>query len=262
MLDAVRTYVQVLGALLRREEESRRHAPMESILNLLEPIFLIATMSFLFYFLGKRQVSPLGGAPVLYYATGFFPLYFFIYVSRRMRGSISAPARRFPIERRLDHIIVHIILRIIDYAILGILLFGSLYLLFTSDAIPADVTNVWLACLALLGLGFGWGTLNLVVGRITRFWNIVSTLLARVLMLFSGVFFVPDFLPPATRDVLAYNPMLHAIQLFRLGFYPQYPALLLDRTYLFYSAALSLLFGLVIERVTRRLEVSGSRKSA
>jgi capsular polysaccharide transport system permease protein len=232
---------------------------MESVVNLLEPIFLIAVMSFLFYFLGRRQISPLGGAPVLYYATGFFPLYFFIYVSRRMRGSISAPRRRFPIELRLDHIIVHLILRIIDYSILGIVLFGSLYLFFTPQALPANLLNIWLSGIAIVGLGFGWGVLNLVLGKITRFWNFVSALLARVLMLFSGVFFVPDFLAPATREVLAYNPMLHAIQLFRLGFYPQYPALLLDRSYLFYSALACVFLGLVIERVTRRLELVDSR---
>ena len=254
VVSALRRYMQILGALLRREEESRRQTPMESIVSLLEPIFLIAMLSFLFWFLNRRQGSPLGGAPVLYYATGFFPLYFFIYISRQMRGSIDTPNQRLPIEQRLDHIIVHIILRIIDYAILGLILFGGIYLFFSTEAMPNDLTKVLAACAGIVGLGFGWGVLNLVLSKSSRFWGFVFPSISRVLIMFSGVFFLPDLLLPETRYVLSFNPMLHAVQLFRIGFYPQYPAITLDTHYLAYSAVLFLFFGLVVERISRRFE--------
>jgi capsular polysaccharide transport system permease protein len=251
---ALRRYMQILGALLRREEESRRQAPVESIMSLLEPIFLIATLSCFFWFLSRRQVSPLGGAPILYYATGFFPLYFFIYLSRLMRGSVDQPNQRLPIEQRLDHIIVHIILRIIDYAILGLILFGGIYLLFSTEAMPDDLTKVIAACAAIVGLGFGWGVLNLVLSRTSRFWGFVFPSISRSLILFSGVFFLPDFLLPETRHMFSFNPMMHAVQLFRLGFYPQYPAVGLDTHYLAYSAIIFLFVGFVVERISRRSE--------
>jgi capsular polysaccharide transport system permease protein len=251
---ALRRYTQILGALLRREEESRRHAPMESLVNLLEPIFLIATLTFLFYFLGRRQVSPLGGSPVLFYATGFFPLYFFIYVSRRMRGAIDAPQRRFPIEQRLDQIIVHIIMRIIDYAVLGFVLFGGLYVLFTEQAIPYDYVKVVSACVAIVALGFCWGILSLVLTKRSRVWRFFFPTVSRIQILFAGVFFVPDFLAPETRYVLSFNPMLHAIALFKTGFYPQYPAILLDVNYLACCSILAVVLGLVVERTSRRAE--------
>jgi capsular polysaccharide transport system permease protein len=254
IFSALRRYLGVLSALLRREEESRRQAPMESLVNILEPIFLIVTLSFLFYFLGRRQVSPLGGPPILFYSTGFFPLYFFIYLSRRMRGAIDAPQRRFPIEQRLDHIIVHVILRIIDYAVLSVVLFGGIALLYTSDAIPDDLTKVVWACLAVVALGFGWGTLNLVMSKMGRIWNFIFPTISRALVIFTGVFFLPDFLTPDSRYILSFNPMMHAVQLFRLGFYPQYPAILLDVQYLAYCSIFALFFGLVLERVTRRSE--------
>jgi capsular polysaccharide transport system permease protein len=189
----------------------------------------------------------------LYYTTGFFPYYFFIYISRRMRGSIDNPNLRFPIEQRLDHIIVHVILRIIDYAILGLLMFGFLYL-FTPEAIPEDPTKIAGACAAIVGLGFGWGTVNLVVNKLSRFWGYVMPSIGRMLMIFSGVVFVPDFLLPDIRDVLSYNPLLHAVALFRLGFFPQYPAIMLDVHYLTYCAIFFVLFGLIAERITRRFE--------
>jgi capsular polysaccharide transport system permease protein len=251
---ALRRHFQVLGALLRREEENRRQAPMESIMNLLEPIIMIATVGFLFYILGRRQVSPLGGSPILFYATGFFPLYFFIYVSRRMRGAIDTPARRFPIEQRLDHIIVHIVLRIIDYAILGLLVFGIVYIFFDHDAIPHDLVDVVLACVAIVMLGFGWGMLILVLSKKHWFWNFILPAISRALIIFSGIFFIPDFFPPDIRHVLSFNPMLHAVALFKTGFYPSYPAIILDMTYLGYCSIFAVVFGLVLERVTRRSE--------
>ena len=188
---ALRRYLQILGALLRREEESRPQTPMESIISLLEPIFLIAVLSFLFWFLNRRQASPLGGAPVLYYATGFFPLYFFIYISRRMRGSIDQPNQRLPIEQRLDHIIVHIILRIIDYAILGLVLFGGIYLLFSTEAMPNDLTKILAACAGIVGPA--------LVGEFEPHENPADfSSQYRAWVMFSGVFFLPDLLAPET----------------------------------------------------------------
>ncbi len=254
LISAFQRHLEILGALLRREEESRRQAPMETIANLVEPIFLIGLLSFLFYFLGRRQGSPLGGSPILFYATGFFPLYLFIYISRRMSGAISNPRRRFPIEQRLDHILVHVILRIIDYSVLGLFLFGGLYFFVTWDAAPYDLAKVFQACMAIVALGFGWGIVNLVLMRKWQLWSFVSAVISRSLMVLTGVMFVPDFLSPDAREVMAYNPLLHAIQLFKLGFYPRYPALLLDRPYLFYCAVFFVFFGLVLERVTRKSE--------
>jgi capsular polysaccharide transport system permease protein len=251
---ALRGYCRVILALLRREEESRRAAPMESILELLEPVILMGAVGFFYWFLGRRDVSPIGGSPLVFYGTGFFALYFFIYLSGRMRGAVSIPQRRFPIEQRLDHIIVHTIIRTIDYAILGILVFGTIYALFTVDALPRHWAPIAQAVVTLIMLGFGWGVLNLIVGKLFKVWRYFFPVFNRCLVFFSGVFYVADFLPPDVRHVLSFNPLLHAIALFRLGFYPSHPTTLLDRPYLAACALFTLGFGLVLERVTRRYE--------
>ncbi len=134
------------------------------------------------------------------------------------------------------------------------MLFGGLYLLFTNEAIPEDLTKIVWACLAIVALGFGWGTLNLVLSKTGQIWNFIFPTISRALVIFTGVFFLPDFLMPDSRYVLSFNPMLHAVQLFRLGFYPQYPAIVLDVHYLAYCSIFALFFGLVLERVTRRSE--------
>lgn len=248
---ALRRYASVLLALLLREVEKRRQAPFTSTLSLLEPVTLIALLSFVNYFMG-RQKAPLGSSPVLFFATGFFAFYFFIYISQRMKSAITPSRGRFPIEQRLDHIFVHIVLKLFDYAILGILIFGTIYIIFSHDAIPASFGPIAFAGVAIVMLGFGWGILMLVLGTVFPPWAHIFPAVSRTLMIFSGVFFVADFLPPSTRYVLSFNPLLHAIMLFRKGFYPSYPAYALDERYLMYCAIGSVVFGLVLERASRR----------
>lgn len=251
---ALRRYGAVLVALLRLEEKRRRADPMDAIVELLEPVLMIAVMTTAWWFLARRNSSPLGGAPVLFYATGFFALYFFIYLSNRMKRSIPSASRRFPIERRLDHMIVHIVLKTIDYAILGVIVFGAIYLFYTSQAIPYDFLLLAQACLCIAMLGFGWGIINLVIARLWPTWPHLLPALNRSLMIFSGAIFLVEFLPPATRHVLSYNPVWQAIAAFRHAFYPNYPMLILDMSYLFHCALLALTLGLVLERSTRRWE--------
>lgn len=251
---AVRRYGRIILALLRREEESRRQAPMESILNLLEPVFLVTLIVLARWSLERLHGAPLGGSVALFYATGFFAKYYFIYLSRRMRRSVDSPARRFPLEQRLDHILVHIILSTADYLVLGLIGFGFIYVFFTPQALPYNVVPVIEACIAIIMLGFGWGVLNLVMTKALWFWRYFFPPFNRALVLFSGVFFIVDFMSPGVRYMLSFNPMVHAIALFRTGFYPNHPTLVLDTRYLAFCAIGAVVFGLVLERATRRRE--------
>jgi capsular polysaccharide transport system permease protein len=105
-------------------------------------------------------------------------------------------------------------------------------------------------------LGFGWGVIVILLSKIHWTTRFMVPRLSRGLIIFSGVFYIPDFLPPGVRDWLVYNPMLHAINLFRHGFYHRFPSLLLDTNYLIYSAIVAVAVGLVLERITRRGEAA------
>ena len=250
---ALRRYVVVMLALLRREEELRRAAPVNAILSVLEPVGLIAVSTLSFQLMLKFH-GPLGGSPVLFYSTGFFINFYFIYLSRRMGGSVDAPGRRFPMEQTLDLMIVHVILNTIDYALLGIVLFGLIYFLFDEQALPFDLMPIVEACAAVIMLGFGVGAVNLVMSRKFKLWRFLFPPFTRFSMIFSGMFYVADLIPPDSRYVLSFNPMLHAVILFRRGFYPNQPTLVLDTRYLFECAIVAVIFGLVVERIARRGE--------
>jgi hypothetical protein len=51
----LRRYFGVILALLLYEEERRRADPMEAILEMLEPILLIAVMTAAFWVIGRRS---------------------------------------------------------------------------------------------------------------------------------------------------------------------------------------------------------------
>lgn len=252
---ALRRHQQVILALLIREEQFRRKHPVDAILHMLEPIFLITLMSFFWWFTGRNHRAPVGDSVVLFYATGFFPMYLFIYISRRMRRNIDRPRDRFPIEQRLDHVFIHILLRLVDYAVLSIVVFGSIYLFITEAGMPHDLGPPLVACLAIAMLGFGWGVvIMLVTPRLHWVFRRLFPRVSRALIIFSGVFYIPDFMSPGLREILSYNPLLHAINLFRQGFYYNYPSLLLDTTYLAYCTIVFVFFGFLLERVGRRSE--------
>lgn len=241
-------------ALVKREQLSRATDPMSSLLEILEPVFLIAIMTASFQFLGRRDNSPLGDSPVLFYATGFFFLYYFIYLSNRMRRSVDAPIRRFPIERRLDYILVHILLRTFDYILLGFILFSVIYFCYTTSALPHSISYALIAMGFAAMLGFGWGILNLVLARAWKFWAFIFPLINRSLIIFTGVIFLVDFLSPSVRYILSFVPLVHAVSLFRLAFFPNQPLLILDVTYLASTSLLAVAVGLALERLTQRAE--------
>ena len=59
-------------------------------------------------------------------------------------------------------------------------------------------------------------------------------------------------MPDWARDILAWNPLLHAIDWFREGFFASYRPHWLDRGYLLVAATLAILAGLALERGWRR----------
>src|SRR5690242_14766621 len=164
----MRRYGQIIFALLQREQEKRRLAPIESLADVLEPLLFVSVMGVLWAFLNKRNSSPLGDSPLLFIATGFYAKFYWISIARMPKQRLSAPHWRFPVERRFDYILVHLLLTTADYFLLAIVGFGILYVFFTALAIPYNFTAVIEGMLAMLALGYGWGMIGVVVTR--YFW--------------------------------------------------------------------------------------------
>ena len=74
----------------------------------------------------------------------------------------------------------------------------------------------------------------------------------RPLFWLSGIFFTANSLPDNARSIMLYNPVLHATELVRDGWYDDYEARHVDLAYVGKWGLLLLLVGLMLERVVRR----------
>jgi capsular polysaccharide transport system permease protein len=252
--DDVRNYFRVLGALFVREFEIRKTDPLMSVLEVLEPIIFLGTVLAI-RIVSERGgifVSPYGTSLILFLITGFYPKYLWIFCASYM--PVGNPRRRFPTEQRLDYIFIHLAWTCLDHVILGIVIFTLMYFFISSQAWPFDFAPIVESLLAMVALGFGWGMINRSIAQRFQLWRFAGAALNRAMIIVSGALFVPDFMSPAVRYWLSFNPMLHAVALFRTGIYPQYPTLVLDTTYLTTCVIVAIATGLVVERVTRRNE--------
>jgi capsular polysaccharide transport system permease protein len=115
-----------------------------------------------------------------------------------------------------------------------------------AETAPHHVPRVAAAFLAIGLLGFGVG---LIRGWSMTFLPVVEriyAIAARVLIFVSGVFFVPSFMPPQLREWLVWNPILHAVELMRMGFYDQYPSILFSPGYLLGAGLGSTALGMML----------------
>jgi capsular polysaccharide transport system permease protein len=68
----------------------------------------------------------------------------------------------------------------------------------------------------------------------------------------TGIFYVPGMMPDWIRNILAWNPVLHAVDWFRASFFIDYEPHWLDRTFLVIAGGATLSAGLALERCLRR----------
>jgi capsular polysaccharide transport system permease protein len=101
-------------------------------------------------------------------------------------------------------------------------------------------------------LGVGIGSINAVLGVIVKSWSTIYSMVTRPLYLLSGVFFMVERMPPPFGTYLGYNPVLHAIELCRSGFYPSYGQYTISVSYLALWSFGSIAVGFSMERLLRR----------
>ncbi len=251
--DRLRAQFRVIGALIIRETRTRfGDSKLGYGWALIEPILHIALLSATFSVLMHGQ-PPIGEHFFLFYYTGLIPYHVFVHSSGGMSHAIvgNGPLLELPLVTTFDVIAARGLLEVatdITVAILLLLGFGAIGI----NAIPDDLLSPSLALLVTALLGCGVGFLNAVFTVVFRSWEKAFGHITRLLYFISGIFYVPGMMPDWTREILSWNPLLHAIDWFRAGFFGVYQPHWLDRSYLAIVAALALMAGFGIERGFRR----------
>ncbi|SFR53098.1 capsular polysaccharide transport system permease protein [Yoonia tamlensis] len=215
------------------------------------PTASVAVLVILFSLVGRH--APFGSSLALFFATGILTLQFFTEISGKLMTVFDANRAllTYPVIKDVDTVLARALLISATYLVIMLLFYAGLILCGMADfpAQPEQLVYVFLAT-ALLGLGYG--TVNAVIASLWDTWIQIERVLTRPLFFISGIFYIPSQLPKRAQDFLAWNPVLHLVEWFRCGFYPNYDSRILDIGYPLFVGTGLLLAGLAGERLFRR----------
>ena len=243
--EELRTQGRVIHALIIRETRARfGDSKLGYGWALLEPIAHILTLSLVFAVL-MRGRPPIGEEFFIFYYTGIIPYHMFVHTSSSMTYAIAGNGSllQLPLVGTFDVLMARGLLELLTDTLVAVVLlagFGALGL----GALPQDFAGVSTSLLVVWLLGCGCGFL--------KSWDKIWGQLTRLLYFCSGIFYVPGMMPDWIRDILAWNPVLHAVDWFRSSFFREYEPHWLDRSYLLTFAVVALLVGLGLERGLQR----------
>jgi len=218
---------------------------------IITPVASIILLTVIFSFAARHP--PFGTSLALFFATGIIILQLVLRLSESLMTAIEANRAllAYPPIKRTDVLIARALLITLTYLVIAFIIFGS-FVALGFASLPARPDHILLAFAAASLLGFGLGLINAILVNHWDSWRRIAPILTKPLFFISGVFFVPDYLPPQIIEWLQWNPVLHAIEWIRQGYYSGYHSQVLNKTYLL-SAALFLVFiGLAAERLTRK----------
>jgi len=199
----------------------------------------------------RDKTPSYGTSLLLFFCSGMMPYYIFIRTSILSRSTIK-PLQPVPRIRSMDVIMAQVAANAVLWGVVMVLLFFGLWMYGIQDAWPESIPTCLYALLLMLCLGAGAGLFNASVDRYFPLWSMIFGICTRGMVFFSGVMSIADRYPLPLRDYLAWNPLLHGVDLFRVGLYGSYPHYLLDVPYLEKCAAVLLFVGFIAERASLR----------
>lgn len=243
---------RVIWALLLRETQTRfGQSNVGFFWVMLEPLFHTALFSGMFIFLNRS--APIGDSIFLFLITSFIPFFLFQDLSNKTMNAISANQSllEYPVVKNTDVILARIILEILTYFVVGIIIF-ILCTVFSLQNFPTNPTQFFFAIVSFVLLGIGLGTIGAVVSILVPVWSKIIALLMRFIYFFSGIMFSVSHLPPEYQIYFLYNPITHAVEMMREGFYFGFTSQVLSYSYL-YAWAFTLVFlGFTLEVLLRK----------
>ena len=253
LLRALNTRLRVIQSFIVREfKQHRAGARLGLLFYILEVIAAMMVLALLFSLIGRQSVF--GDSIMLFMLTGIAPFLAFMRLSSQIGGvaQMASQYGRSPLLTVTGFSVSHTLVTLVATPLAMGVVCGFLYVLGVISALPHRIEFLIASMLLAVSIGFGVGLFNAVVGFYVPPWRPIYELLTRGLFFLSGIFYVPDHLPPAMRDVLAWNPLVHVVALSRKAFYDTYPTDVLNYTYVYGWALGALFIGLWIERMFRR----------
>jgi len=248
----LRLQIHVMGALVLRETRTAFGASHIGYLwAVIVPSTSIAVLVAVFTFAGRNP--PYGSSFALFFATGVLTLQFFSKLSSSLMVAFEANKAllTYPPIKELDVLSARTMLVTATYAVIFMVVFWGI-MVWDTSGVPAHPGRAMEAFVMTALLGTAFGAVNAVILSMWDSWRHIEKILTSPLFFLSGIFYVPSLLPTALIEYLSWNPILHAVEWMRDGFYPNYDSTVLDRAYLMKTILLLMVAGLTGERLFRK----------
>lgn len=237
----------ILALILREMSATYGQSPGGYVWAILQPIGFVVILSVGFSLL-LRSPS-LGTSFLLFYATGFLPFDLYNTLTTKVQGALkySRPLLAYPRVTWLDTIIARFILNVLTALTVACVVLTVILFVVNNRAI-LDMKNIMLGFSMAAALGLGAGIMNCLLIGLYPVWALIWAVLTRPMFLASGVLYIYEDIPGAAREVLWWNPVMHATGLMRKGFYSTYNGSYISVQYGFGVALLLIAIGLFFMR--------------
>ncbi|WFE89340.1 ABC transporter permease [Roseibium porphyridii] len=243
--DSLKQQFAIISALIIREMTTRYGNKFGGYMwAVLDPVLFIAILTIVFS--AVAHIPPLGRSFMLFFATGYASFYIYRSTADQVANAVEANRAllNYPIVRPYDAIVSRVLLQAATLFVVNLLLFGVMS--FFVEIGPIRMGPILAASAIGLTLGAGVGISNIVWFHLNSTYQHIWGVINRPAFMVSGVFFLPEAIPLPYRDVLMWNPLVHLVGLFRMGFYPTYRASYVDLPYVIGLAVFSVVFGLFL----------------
>lgn len=243
---------RVIHAIILREVRTRfgRHQ-LGYLWAFAETLFWVLTFAGIHYAMGG---SPPAGMDILgFLATGIITFIMFRSTVTHCQASVigNRPLLFYPQVRPLDIALARGLLEAATLFAVFVGLMGANSLLIGELSIAAPLSVVAGLAAAWL-LGFGLGMCFMALSIFFPVTDQLVPILLRPMFFVSGLFFTANDLPTELRHYLLYNPLLHAVEWVRDGWFVGYKAHYIDLPYLFGWILVLGYTGVLLERFARR----------
>lgn len=254
-LETNRTALQIMRdtvhALMMREIKTRFGSNrLGYFWALADPIAQAGIMALMFSLMGRNSVA---GIPVaMFLLVGILPFKMFSKLLPQLSAAVESNKGLLSYRQvsAIDPIITRVMIEVATFLIVYCLLMILMAWLGFA-VLPNDLLEVLYASLLLIILSVGLG---LMLCSAVTYWTDVTKIVGIItlpMMIISGVMFCATMIPAQYWYLFDWNPVFHAIELSRGGYFRGYTTPLGDWAYLELCAFISFSLGLMTFQINR-----------
>ena len=198
---------------------------------LLEPMMMIGVFMVLFGARGRGEFNFI--EPPLFILASFLP--FKVLFTKSLQGVNTAGngMAAFAMLRQVslfDVMIARVFLNVAT-AFVSLVIIIVILLWLGYDAIPDHLLETLVGLVLITLFGFGLGIVFCVAGSFAKEMDKLTGLINLPLLFLSAVFFPMTIVPEPYRTYLAYNPLVHPMEMIRESWFTHYTSPVLDLGY-------------------------------